>query len=73
MSLRRRLEALRIIAILLSPFVPSLSRRILEQLGIPDCPVSLENARAWEYIRVGSRVQKGPVLFQKIDVNAEQP
>jgi methionyl-tRNA synthetase len=64
-------EALRIIAVLLSPFVPSTSRRILEQLGIPDCPVSLENAKTWEYIKVGTRVQKGPVLFQKIDLDAE--
>ena len=66
-------EALRIIAVLLSPFIPTLSRRILEQLGIPDCPVSMENARTWEYIKVGTRVQKGPVLFNKIDPNAEQP
>jgi len=66
-------EALRIIAVLLSPFIPSSSRRILEQLGIPDCPVGLENARTWEYIRAGTRVQKGSVLFQKIDANAEQP
>jgi methionyl-tRNA synthetase len=66
-------EALRIIAVLLSPFVPSTSKRILEQLGIPTCPVSLENARTWEYIRSGTRVQKGSVLFQKIDANAEQP
>ncbi len=66
-------EALRIIAVLLSPFVPSTSRKILEQLGIPDCPVSLENAKTWEYIKVGTRVQKGPVLFLKIDPNAEQP
>jgi methionyl-tRNA synthetase len=66
-------EALRIIAVLLSPFIPSSSRRILEQLGIPDCPVTLENARTWEYIRTGTRVQKGSVLFLKIDANAEQP
>jgi methionyl-tRNA synthetase len=66
-------EALRIIAILLSPFIPSSSRKILEQLGIPDCSVALENARTWEYIRAGTRVQKGSVLFQKIDANAEQP
>jgi methionyl-tRNA synthetase len=66
-------EALRIIAVLLSPFIPSSSRKILEQLGIPDCPVSLENARTWEYIKAGTRVQKGSVLFQKIDANAEQP
>jgi len=71
--LYRSAEALRIIAVLLSPFVPSTARRILEQLGIPDCPVRLENARAAEYIGVGTRVNKGPVLFQKIDANAEQP
>lgn len=71
--LYRSAEALRIAAVLLTPFIPSTARRILEQLGIPDCPVSLENARQWEYIRPGTRVQKGPVLFQKIDANAEQP
>ena len=66
-------EALRILAVLLSPFIPLSSGRILEQLGIPDCPVRLENARLPEYIGVGTRVNKGPVLFQKIDTNAEQP
>jgi methionyl-tRNA synthetase len=70
--LYRSAEALRIVAVLLSPFIPSTARRLLEQLGIPDCPVRLENAREWEYIKQGTRVQKGPVLFQKIDVNAEQ-
>ena len=65
-------EALRILAILLSPFIPSTSRRILEQLGIADAPVRLESAREWDYIRVGTKVQKGPVLFQKIDVEAEK-
>jgi methionyl-tRNA synthetase len=66
-------EALRILAVLLAPFVPSTSKRILEQLGIPDCPLRLENARIAEYIEAGTRVNKGPVLFQKIDANAEQP
>jgi len=65
-------EALRVLAIVLSPFIPATSRRILEQLGIPDAPVRLANAREWDYIRAGVKVQKGPVLFQKIDVNAEQ-
>jgi methionyl-tRNA synthetase len=71
--LYRSAEALRIIAVLLSPFVPSTARRILEQLGIPDCPLRLENARTAEYIGLGTRVNKGPVLFQKIDANGEQP
>ncbi len=65
-------EALRVLAVLLSPFIPSTTQRILEQLGIPDAPVRLANAREWDYIRVGVKVQKGPVLFQKIDVDAEQ-
>ncbi len=70
--LYRSAEALRILAILLSPFVPSAAGRILEQLGVPGTPLKLEVAEEWEYIRVGTRVSKGPVLFQKIDVDAQQ-
>jgi methionyl-tRNA synthetase len=69
--LRRAADAVRVLAVLLSPFVPSLSARALDQLGVPDAPLRLETARAAEYIKAGSRVQKGPVLFQTIDV--EQP
>jgi methionyl-tRNA synthetase len=69
--LYRSAEALRVLAILLSPFIPSTARRILEQLGIPDTPITLANAAETDYIRVGTRVNKRPVLFQKIDVNAE--
>jgi methionyl-tRNA synthetase len=69
--LYRSAEALRVLAILLSPFIPSTARRILEQLGIPDAPVTLEKAGETDYIRVGTRVNKGAVLFQKIDVDQE--
>jgi methionyl-tRNA synthetase len=65
-------EALRVLAILLSPFIPCTTRKIIEQLGIPECPAQLEKAREWDYIRVGTVVKKGPVLFQKIDADAEQ-
>jgi methionyl-tRNA synthetase len=65
-------EALRTLAVLLSPFIPSTTGRILEQLGIPETPLRLENAREWDYIKAGTGVKKGPVLFQKIDVEAEQ-
>ena len=71
--LYRSAEALRIVAVLLTPFIPTTAKRILEQLGIPNTPLQLENARAWEYISRGTRVQKGAVLFQKIDAKAEQP
>jgi methionyl-tRNA synthetase len=71
--LYRSAEALRIMAILLTPFIPSTARRILEQLGIPGTDLNLAAARSWEAIPEGTRVQKGSVLFQKVDPHAEQP
>ncbi len=65
--LYRGAEALRVLAVLLSPFIPSSARRILEQLGCAEAPLRLETARAWEYIREGTRVQKAAVLFPRID------
>lgn len=69
--LYRAAEALRAAAVLLSPFIPDASRRILEQLGVPDLPIRLEVAKAPECIKMGTRVRKGAVLFQRID--AEKP
>jgi methionyl-tRNA synthetase len=62
-------EALRILAILLSPFIPSTSRKILDQLAIPDA----KNVRQWGSLEPGTTVREGPVLFQKVDLHAEQP
>jgi methionyl-tRNA synthetase len=69
--LYRAAEALRAAAVLLSPFIPDASRRILEQLGVPDLPLRLEVAKAPECIKMGTRVRKDAVLFQRID--AEKP
>jgi methionyl-tRNA synthetase len=65
--LYRAADAVRVLAVLMSPFVPGMAARALEQLGIPEAPLRLETARAAEYIRAGTRVRKGPVLFQTID------
>ncbi len=69
--LYRAAEALRAAAVLLSPFIPAASRRILEQLGVPDLPLRIEVAKAPECIKMGTRVRKEAVLFQRID--AERP
>jgi methionyl-tRNA synthetase len=71
--LYRSAEALRVLAVLLSPFIPSTSRRLLAQLGVPDAALTLAAAREAEGIPVGTRVVKGDVLFQKVDPHAEQP
>jgi methionyl-tRNA synthetase len=68
--LYRSAEALRILAVLLSPVTPGTSRRILEQLGIPETPLRLDVARQWEYIKEGTGVHKGPYLFQKLELDA---
>lgn len=65
--LRRAAEALRAVAVLLSPFLPGTSRRILEQLGLPGLPLRFEVAKAPECIKMGTRVHRGDVLFPKID------
>jgi methionyl-tRNA synthetase len=66
-ALYRAAEALRIVAILLSPVMPATARKILEQLGCPNVPLRLETAKAWECIGEGTRVRKAPVLFPRID------
>jgi methionyl-tRNA synthetase len=62
-------EALRIIAILIEPYVPSTSPKIMFQLGQP---LKKQNYLAdckWGGIQDGSKVIKGEPLFPRIEVN----
>ena len=65
--LLRAAEAMRVLAILLHPFIPTASAGILEQIGCPDTPIRLEVAKTPDYIKMGTRIRKGEVLFQKVD------
>lgn len=63
-------EATRLLAILLAPYIPTSSNRILAQLGLP--PIA---SGAWEHEGVWGavtleRVVPGAVLFPRIDVGA---
>ena len=64
-------EALRVVGLLIAPFLPDTGPRILERLGLPD---ALERARLpddavrWGGIEPGTRTTKGPALFPRIDV-----
>ena len=57
------LERIRIIAILVSPFLPSTSERIFAQLGIK--PEGLKSRR---FRRLAGKLKKGNYLFQKVEV-----
>ena len=65
-------EAIRIIAVLISPFMPDTSEEIFRQLGITDDSAKLwDSAATWGVIPEGFKVSKGKPLFPRIDVEAE--
>jgi methionyl-tRNA synthetase len=57
-------EACRILAVLLWPFVPSTSRRIYSQLGLPDIPDKF-SATSWGGLQPGHSIGTPAVLFPK--------
>ena len=61
------LEALRVIAVLLAPFMPDTSPRILKCLGDPSSPAPLSEAVAWGGLQPGSRTLKGEPLFPRVE------
>lgn len=63
------LEALRISTILLSPWLPTATARIWEQLGIasPLAAQRLEDARRWGGLPQGTRVRPGAPIFPRIE------
>ena len=66
------LEASRIVAVLVGPFMPRTPARIFEQTGVTD-----EALMTWDSVQrfgaavPGSRVHKGEALFPRIDVQKE--
>ncbi len=67
-SLYSAAEALRIIALLASPVLPTTADRIGEQLGlgaVSDGKIAA--ARSWDVLPSGTRVRLGPPLFPRLD------
>ena len=60
-------ESLRIIAILISPFMPNTSRRILEQLQLSQ-DIKLEDAEIFGKLEINHKIGKPEQLFPRIEV-----
>jgi len=66
-------EALRHLSVLLAPAMPSASRRIRGQLGLPPAEERpLASALAWGDLAPGTTVDRGPAVFPRIEVRPEE-
>lgn len=64
-------EALRFIAILISPFMPNTPQKMFEQLGIEKDLTTWESLK-FGLLKEGTKVKRGEIIFPRIDVNKEQ-
>lgn len=64
-------ETLRIVAILIAPFVPHTSPKIYAQLGLAVPSEFLLEATAWGGIADGTKVQKGEPIYPRIEISPE--
>ena len=64
-------ESLRIVSVLLTPFMPETTPRIQKQLGLSGDSVTYETAGTWGVTPVDAVVEKGETLFPRIDVDKE--
>ncbi|QJA05668.1 methionine--tRNA ligase [Thermosulfurimonas marina] len=62
------LEGLRVLAVALSPVMPRSSEILLQNLGLsPAEELSAEAALSWGRLKPGGRVERGPVLFPRLE------
>lgn len=64
-------ETLRIISILIAPFMPETSPKIQEQLGVSGKAVTYASADVWGTFPADAAITKGETLFPRIDVEKE--
>lgn len=60
-------ECIRIVTILLKPFMPALAPRVSAQLGVDLTNATWADATTWAMTPAGTKVSKGDVLFPRVD------
>lgn len=64
-------ECLRIVSILITPFMPQTSPKIQAQLGAQPGVLDWDSANRWGLLPDGAAITKGETLFPRIDVQKE--
>ena len=62
------LEALRIISVLISPFIPGTAEKIQNQIGL----TTFDTATEWGGLPVGIKVSRGEPIFPRIDTKKQK-
>ncbi|HOD27865.1 MAG TPA: methionine--tRNA ligase [Syntrophales bacterium] len=65
------LEALRVIAVLIAPFMPSTAEQILSRLGMEGAAPDFDSIRRWGGLPAGSRLTRGEALFPRVEFKKE--
>lgn len=63
-------ECLRLIAIMVAPYIPQAAPKIFEQLGLGATPLRLQDAQ-WGGLADGTKVVKGEPLYPRIEVDKD--
>ncbi len=63
-------ESLRITSILIKPFMSKTSEEIRKQLGLTEA-ISWEDCKTWGGIKVGTKVERGAIIFPRLEVEKE--
>ncbi len=64
------LEGLRIISLMIEPFMPTIALQLRRQLGIEDAPRNLGTAVEWGGLAEGTEIGKTEPLFPRVDIAA---
>lgn len=64
-------ESIRIISVLVTPFLPHSAPKIQEQLGAPADVLTWESTSEWGLLPEGFTVHKGDIIFPRIDAKKE--
>lgn len=64
-------ESIRIISIMLEPFLVETPQKIQEQIGVSGDLVNWDSASTWGLYPAGAAVKKGDIIFPRIDLKKE--
>ncbi len=64
-------ESIRVIGVLILPFMPTTAEKIFAQLGLPLPSVTWESAKEWGVLPADAKMQKADALFPRIDMEKE--